>query len=66
MTFSLLRCSLATPSISSSTIFTRSRMLLSVRMFSRMVDTIRLSNFFELSLGVLQVPLPFFSREWQT
>ena len=66
MTFNLLRCSRATPSISSSTIFTRSRMLLSVRMFSRMVPTIRLSNFLELSLGVSHVPLPFLSSEWQT
>ena len=66
MTFNLLRCSRATPSISSSTIFTRSRMLLSVRMFSRMLPTIRLSKFLELSLGVSQVPLPFLSSEWQT
>ena len=66
MTLSFLRCSRAIPSISSSTILTRSRMLLSVRMLSRMLETIRPSNFFELSLGVLQVPLPFLSREWQT
>ena len=61
-----MRCSRATPSISSSTIFTKSLMLLSVRMFSRMLDTIRPSKFFELSLGVSQVPLPFLSSEWQT
>ena len=66
MTFSFLRCSRATPSISSSTILTRSRILLSVRMLSRMLETIRPSKFLELSLGVWQVPLPFLSREWQT
>ena len=66
MLASLLRCSRATPSISSPTIFTKSRMLLSVRMFSRILLTINPSKRLELSLGVLQVPLPFLIRDWQT
>ena len=63
---SLSRCSAATPSISSSISPTRSRMLLSVRMFARIWSIISFSKRFELRRGVLQVPLPFFSSEWQT
>ncbi len=66
MLSSFCRCSRATPSISSSSSFTRSRMLDSVRMFSLISPTMRFSKFLALSLGVLQVPLPRFSREWQT
>ena len=60
------RCSLAMPSISSSTSFTRSRMLDSVRMFSRRLSMMSFSKFLAFSLGVSQVPLPCLSREWQT
>ena len=63
---SFCRCSLATPSISSSSSVTRSLMLDSVRMFSLISPTMMLSKFLALSLGVLQVPLPRFSSEWQT
>ena len=62
---SICRCSRATPSISSSTIFTRSLMLDSVRMLARSSSTMIFSNFLALSLGVLQVPLPRLRREWQ-
>ena len=54
-----------TPSISSSSSFTRSRMLDSVRMLARISSTMIFSNFLALSLGVSQVPLPRLSREWQ-
>ena len=59
------RCSRATPSISSSSSFTRSRMLDSVRMLARISSTMIFSNFLALSLGVKQVPLPRLRREWQ-
>ena len=65
MVSSLSRCSLATPSISSSTIFTRSLMLDSVRMLARSSSTMIFSNFLALSLGVLQAPFPRLRREWQ-
>ena len=60
------RCSLITLSSSSLTSLTSSRMLLSVRMFSRIESMIIRSNRLELSLGVSQAPCPRFSREWQT
>ena len=60
------RCSLITLSSSSLTSFTNSRMLLSVRMFSRMFSMIVRSNFLALRRGVSQAPWPCFSREWQT
>ncbi len=41
-------------------------MLLSVRMCSRICSTIRRSNRFALSLGVVHVPFPRFSSEWHT
>ena len=66
MVFNLLRWSLASPSISSSTIFTRSLMLDSVRMFSLIFLTISPSKCFALSLGVWQVRLPCISRDRQT
>ena len=62
---SLSRWSRATPSISSSSSFTRSLMLDSVRMLARSSSTMIFSNFLALSLGVLQVPLPRLRREWQ-
>ena len=55
-----------TLSISSFTIRTRSRMLLSVRMCSRIWSMIRRSNRLARSLGVVHVPFPRFSSEWQT
>ena len=66
MVFILCRCSWATPSISSSSSLTRSRMLDSVSTFSLISLTMSFSKFLALSLGVLQVPLPRLSREWQT
>ena len=66
MLSSLCRCSAATPSISSSSSFTKSLMLDSVRTFSLISLTMSCSKVLALSLGVLQVPLPRFSREWQT
>ena len=65
MLSSICRCSLATPSISSSRSFTRSRMLDSVRMLARSSSTMIFSNLLALSLGVLQAPLPRLRREWQ-
>ena len=66
MVSSFWRCSRAIPSISSSTSFTRSRMLDSVSTFSRIWPMINPSKLLALSLGVSQAPLPFLSREWQT
>ena len=63
---SLLRCSPATPSISSSTALTSSVMLPSVRMLERILSTIICSNRRALSLGVWQASLPRFMMDWQT
>ena len=41
-------------------------MLVSVSMFSLISPTMRFSIFLALSLGVLQLHLPRFSRDWQT
>ena len=41
-------------------------MLLSVRTLARSSLTMSFSKLLALSLGVLQVPLPRLSREWQT
>ena len=60
------RCSLITLSNSSLTSFTRSRMLLSAKMFSRICSIIIRSNRLELSRGVSQAPCPCLSSEWQT
>ena len=65
MVSSRSRCSWATPSISSSSSFTGSLMLDSVRMLARSSSTMTFSNFLALSLGVLQAPLPRLRREWQ-
>ena len=60
------RCSLITLSNSSLTSLTKSLMLLSVRMFSRICWMIIRSNRLVLSLGVSQVPRPPFNSEWHT
>ena len=54
------------PSISSSTTFTNSVMLPSVRMLERISSMMSFSKLLALSLGVLQAPLPRLRREWQT
>ena len=66
MLSSFCRCSRAAPSNSSSKCFTSSLMLDSVRMLARSSPTMVVSIFLALSLGVLQVPLPLFIRDWQT
>ena len=66
MVLSRLRWSLAMPSISSSTAFTNSVMLLSVSMLERILSTIICSKRRALSLGVTQAPLPCFMIDWQT
>ena len=66
MVSSLVRCSAATPSICSSTTFTRSRMLPSVRMLDRILPTTSFSKRRALSLGVSHAPLPRFISDWQT
>ena len=66
MVSSRLRCSPATPSIRSSTTFTRARMLPSVRMLERMLPTIISSNRRALILGASQASLPRFMMDWQT
>ena len=66
MVSSLLRCSLAMPSISSSTALTSSVMLPSVRMLERILSTIICSKRRALSLGVTQAFLPRFMIDWQT
>ena len=63
---SLCRCSLATPSISSPTSFTNSRMLDSVSTFSRILPTTISSKRRAFSRGALQAPLPRFITDWQT
>ena len=59
-------CSLAIPSISSSTSFTSALMLDSVRTLSRSLLTTISSKLLALSLGVAQAPLPRFMMDWQT
>ena len=66
MVSSRLRCSAATPSISSSTTFTSSVMLPSVRMLERIFSTTSSSKRRALSLGESQAPLPCLMRDWQT
>ena len=66
MVRSLLRCSLAMQSISSSTALTSSVMLPSVRMLERILSTIICSKRRALSLGVTQASLPRFMIDWQT
>ena len=66
MVSSLLRCSRATPSICSSTTFTRARMLPSVRTLERILPTTISSKRRALSLGVSQASLPRFMIDWQT
>ena len=66
MDSNFLRCSWATPSISSSTSLTSSLTLLSVRMLERICPTTNSSKRLALSLGVLQAPLPRFMIDWQT
>ena len=66
MLSSFARSSRAAPSISLSTGRTRSRMLDSVRMYSRIWSMVSRSKRFALRRGVSQVPLPRFSRDWQT
>ena len=63
---SRLRCSAATPSISSSTTLTRLVMLLSVRMLERIFSTTSSSKRRAFSLGESQAPLPCLIRDWQT
>ena len=66
MVSSFVRCSWATPSICSSTTFTRARMLPSVRTLERILPTTISSKRRALSLGVLQASLPRFMIDWQT
>ena len=66
MVSNLSRCSAATPSICSSTTFTRPRMLESVRTLERILPTTISSNRLALSLGVSQASLPCFMMDWQT
>ena len=66
MVSSFCRCSLATPSSSSSTILTKSLMLDSVSTFSRILPTTISSKRRALSLGASQAPLPRFMTDWQT
>ena len=54
----LLRCSRVTPSISSATTFTSSRMLPFVRTLERILATTSSSKRRALSVGVLQASLP--------
>ena len=54
----------ATPSISSSSMRTRSRMLDSVRMWSRSCPMIVSSKRFALSRGVAQASLPVLMSDW--
>ena len=54
------------PSISSSTTFTNSVMLPSVRMLVRILSTTSSSKRRALSLGVSQASLPRFMIDWQT
>ena len=66
MVSSRLRCSLATPSICSSTTFTSARMLLSVRMLERILPTIISSNRLALIRGESHAFLPCFMMDWHT
>ena len=66
MCSSFARSSAATPSISPSTMRTSSRMVVSVRMWSRICSMMSLSKRLALSQGVAQVPRPCFNSEWQT
>ena len=53
-------------SISSSTAFTRSGMLASVKMLERIFSTTHSSKRRALILGASQDPFPRFMRVWQT